>query len=143
MRLSALSLGLVVILGSCDINQPNEEMVRWITPPRENLKLMVISQTDSSAEIFVELKNGLYGGRDPRFHFILEWVDGSNLKHRDNYWTWLYGKGWRDETGNYWLKDTLKIINPSAIVYTGLNFKQNVRPEQITAFWIEAVMKNP
>ena len=25
MRLSALSLGLVVILGSCDINQPNEE----------------------------------------------------------------------------------------------------------------------
>ncbi len=138
MRLSVLFLGLA-ILGGCDINQSNEESVRWLTPPRENLKLTVVSQTNSSTEIFAELKNGPHGGREPRFHFFLEWVDGGG-KHRDNYWTWLYGKGWRDENGRFWLKDTLKNLEPNSTVYTYLNFEQRVYPEQITWFWIEVIM---
>lgn len=133
---------------NCNMPTGPEEREGWITPPRKDLELRTISYTDTSSKIFVKLKNGQYQGKDPKFHFLVEWYDSNKARRTQEYWTWLYDKGWVDEKGNAWLKDALRVMEPYDTVYTDLNFPSpdlkfpnQVKPEQIIAFWIRARVK--
>lgn len=108
----------------------NTERVRHLTPGRENFKFTQLAIDSAYAEIFIEFKNGQYGGKNPELHFL---IDG------DSYWTRIYKRGWIDSDGAAWLADTAKVLVPRETYYTDLPLWFRATPEDIEYLWIEVV----